>query len=347
MDAFYTDDFIVEKISEFFPEFPEKDLKILEPSVGEGAFLPKIFEKYSNKNLSLDAVDIDEKVLKNLKKKYKNIRTLNEDFLEHNFGKHYDLVVGNPPFKNAREFLEKSLRISDYVILILPKTFLSSEKFRRTREFIENFRIEKIIDLKEEGFLNVKIETICIFINLKKESDEKQKYFTDKKFPYWLIYRDKNFDKMAEKMQFGIFKAYRDRDLKNEVLGEKNSEKNIFVLRSKNISKTGLVHIDGYDKYISKKDLEGSKAIKYLNREVYVVPNLSDKIRIFKKPKNVVCNGSVAMLVPENGVELSRKDLEFLSSNEFEKFYDIATNKSTRSKNIDKNSIFFFGKPTS
>ena len=81
-----------------------------------------------------------------------------------------------------------------------------------------------------------------------------------------------------------------------------------------------------------------------MNREVYIAPNLSSEIRMIKKPKNVVCNGSVAMLVPNENVEISKEDLEFFESKEFQEFYNIATNRATRSRNIDKNTVFFFGK---
>ncbi|MBP5675095.1 Eco57I restriction-modification methylase domain-containing protein [Candidatus Saccharibacteria bacterium] len=344
-EAYYTDFEIVENLSDFFPKFLDKnDLKILEPSVGEGAYVSKIFEKYSDKNISFDAVDIDKNALKKLKKKFKNLKIINEDFLKYNFGKHYDLVIGNPPFSKAREFLEKCLTLSDYVVMILPKTFLSSEKFRRTREFLENYRVEKIVDLKENGFKNVKIETICVFINLKEKLNRKQKYFSDKKFPYWLIYRNKKFDKILGSLELGVFDVFRDRDLKNEMLSsEKSEEKSIWVLRSKNITKDGLKHIDGYDKYISKAELRGSKAIKFLKRETYILPNLSGEIRVIKKPKGVVCNGSVAMLVPKNVDRINEKHLEYFSSSEFKEFFEIATNKMSRSRNIDKNSVYFFG----
>lgn len=33
----------------------------------------------------------------------------------------------------------------------------------------------------------------------------------DDKFPYWLIYRNNEFDEVADKMDFNVFRAYRDR----------------------------------------------------------------------------------------------------------------------------------------
>jgi DNA (cytosine-5)-methyltransferase 1 len=61
-------------------------------------------------------------------------------------------------------------------------------------------------------------------------------------------------------------------------------------------------------------------------------------------PKNVICDGSVAIAFPKNGTKINKKTLEYYSTDEFREFYRIARNKSTRSMNIDSNSIFFFGK---
>lgn len=65
--------------------------------------------------------------------------------------------------------------------------------------------------------------------------------------------------------------------------------------------------------------------------------------RVIKKPKGTLVNGSVAILEPKIGIEVTDKHLSFLCSNQFEKFYAIARNYSTRSLNIDANSVYFFG----
>ena len=41
--------------------------------------------------------------------------------------------------------------------------------------------------------------------------------------------------------------------------------------------------------------------------------------------------------------EINNKQLEFFASKEFTAFYRIARNFGTRSLNIDKNSVFFWG----
>jgi len=65
--------------------------------------------------------------------------------------------------------------------------------------------------------------------------------------------------------------------------------------------------------------------------------------RVIKKPKGAVVNGSVAILENISNKEITNKQLKFFSSSTFEEFYRIARNYSTRSLNIDSNSVTFFG----
>ena len=65
--------------------------------------------------------------------------------------------------------------------------------------------------------------------------------------------------------------------------------------------------------------------------------------RVIKKPKNTLINGSVAVLINKSNLEIKKEHIDFLCSETFERFYSIARNYSTRSLNIDKNSVKFFG----
>ncbi|MCG4437324.1 hypothetical protein MAM33_08415, partial [Erysipelothrix rhusiopathiae] len=66
--AFYTDSSILNCIKERLPEINKESVRILEPSVGIGNFLPIIIEKYAhNSELIIDVVDIDKKSLQILK----------------------------------------------------------------------------------------------------------------------------------------------------------------------------------------------------------------------------------------------------------------------------------------
>ena len=61
--AYYTDEELLKHIAEILPDFDGNSIKVLEPSVGVGNFLPIIFDKYSNKRICIDVVDIDNESL--------------------------------------------------------------------------------------------------------------------------------------------------------------------------------------------------------------------------------------------------------------------------------------------
>ena len=58
--AFYTNKFIVNEIMGRLPVFNKEEIRILEPSVGAGSFIPFLFKQYENvPHVILDVVDID------------------------------------------------------------------------------------------------------------------------------------------------------------------------------------------------------------------------------------------------------------------------------------------------
>ena len=167
-----------------------------------------------------------------------------------------------------------------------------------------------------------------------------QDYITDPAFPYWLIYRNRDFDEAADKMIFGIFKAFRDRSItkSNSSLHGK-----VRVLKSRNIGNNEVINIEGYDTYID--DVNGLEVSKYLNKtECVLVPNLSYNPRACFMPMGCITDGSVAILTTINGETVTKEDLAYYATEEFSKFYCIARNRGTRSLNIDNNSVFFYGK---
>ncbi len=176
------------------------------------------------------------------------INFIEGDFLLLDFDKKYDIVIGNPPYMKLTKdktlasrykakavnkdtnnifafFVEKALSLGDYVSLIVPKSIINAPEFNKTREIMNSYSISHLIDFGEKAFKGVKIETVSFTINTKKKTSDTiiysyinnsirqvdQSYITDKSFPYWLLYRDKEFDEIANSMEFGIFKAYRDR----------------------------------------------------------------------------------------------------------------------------------------
>ena len=196
-DAYYTNKTLLNRIYEQMPLFEKDEIRILEPSVGVGNFLPYLIKKYENiKKVVIDVNDIDNdsiNLLKELIKKIKvpknvNINFINDDFLTHDFNNKYDLVIGNPPFTKVKReehpeyfseayntetrnlcalFIEKAIRISNNVCIVEPKYILNTIEFEKTRELLSKHRINSIYDFGEKGFKGVLIETVCISLTVE------------------------------------------------------------------------------------------------------------------------------------------------------------------------------------
>jgi len=199
--AFYTTQDIVYSTIKQLPKFKKiKELYILEPSVGIGAFLPQLIKKYADiPKVNIDVVDIDNDSLEilmilieklNIPENIK-INIINADFIKYKFSRKYDIVIGNPPFgkipKQKKDlqyylqfasnkktnnifsfFIEKCLQLGTNISLIVPKSLLSSPEFNKTRLILSEFVFNTIIDYGEQGFKGVKIETISFNLNTKE-----------------------------------------------------------------------------------------------------------------------------------------------------------------------------------
>lgn len=378
--AYYTNKFIINEVMNQLPDFTKDELRILEPSVGAGAFIPFIFKKYDGvKHVTLDLVDIDANSISILKailskiKKPKNftINIYTEDFLKFEVKSRYDLAVGNPPYSKAKSisekktinladaFLNKCLIISDWTALVLNKTVLSSGEFDATRDILRNLRISSISDFGRYGFTGLSIETICMVLQSQQKPNltniynmkynfrltQKQSYITDSQYPYFLIYRNNEFDNVSKKLTFNVFSVIRDRQItKKNTINEKK-EGYIRVIKARNIQDDGsIVDIDGYDTYISPVICKKLSIASYIgDASVYLTPNMTYNPRVISNVSYAVPDGSVAVLVPKKPMHLTQKQLNFFSSKEYRSFYLIARNFSTQSINVDSKSVFFYG----
>jgi DNA (cytosine-5)-methyltransferase 1 len=225
--AYFTRKDIAYSVIKDLPELKKKKkIKILEPSVGVGNFLPLLFKKYQDKEeVVLDVCDIDNNSLMVLRLILSKIEVpsnfkidfINKDFLLFKFNKKYDVVVGNPPFgkvlKNKKLlgvyrssvfnsdtsnifsfFIEKSLALGETVALIVPKSLLNSPEFNKTRVLLKNSYLQKICDYGEKAFNGVKIETISFLCSKIEYSHENIRIESYIKNLYSIKKRDYVFD---------------------------------------------------------------------------------------------------------------------------------------------------------
>lgn len=391
--AFYTNKFIVNEIMGRLPNFGKDEIHILEPSVGAGSFIPFILKRYADvENVVLDLVDIDEDSIETLqlilaKLEIPDNFTINiicKDFLLMKINKKYDLIIGNPPFskikgnpklkakyleKNKNKntsnlsamFLEKCIRHSDTVALVLNKTILSNYEFSATRDVLRNIEINSIIDFGRYGFTGVSIETICLVLRpnqkpkntfiyslkFNKKYSQVQNYITDTKFPSFLIYRDEEFDNVAEKLEFNVFDVFRDRQITKSIASKSPKKSDFWIIKARNINDEGgkVSHIHDYDLYLPKTIAEKLAVYKFVNDDtVYLTPNMTYNPRVVENVPNTIPDGSTAILIPKSNIKLTRDQMSYYSTTEYRRFYGVARNLSTQSINVDKTSVFFYGK---
>ena len=388
--AFYTNKFMATEMMSKLPDTVKETVRILEPSVGVGAFLPLLMKRFDAKKIVIDAIDIDAQSIEIAKTllthltipKNVQINFICDDFLLHSFesAARYDYVVGNPPFgkvsgdhKRLKQykqsavnketnnicsfFLDRCLELANVVSLVLPKAVLNIPEFSSTRDRLEKIAVSAILDFGEKGFKGVLVETIALVVQCNCKPSlttvvsitenlsciQQQKYIQSKDYPYWIIYRNAFFDKVAEQLSFDVFAVFRDRQITNDKL---RRDGGIPVLKSRNIDDTGtqILNIKGYDSYIDREIAATLAVYKFLNREdVYLTPNMTYKPRVMRKPANVLVNGSLAILIPKAGIIPAEDQLAYFSSDEYRAFYKIARNYQTRSLNVDACSVYFFG----
>lgn len=386
--AFFTSKTLITEMMKSLPDTDQLTVRILEPSVGVGNFIPLILKKFEGKEIILDVVDVDKNSLEIAKLILKNydipqnctINYIADDFLLHDFDERYDYIIGNPPFYKMKSvntllnvyrqnainqdttnicsfFLDKAMNIGNYVALVFPKFLLNTPEFAKTREYLSEKAVECIIDFGEKGFPGVLVETLAIFINTQGcplktnvfsfthgiRLEQAQDYIFDKKLPYWIIYRDAEFDSVCKQLDFNVFKVFRDRQITNKLLSDAGD---IRVLKSRNISDDGkdVIDIDGYDSYVSYNEARSLSVFEYLHREdVYLTPNMTYKPRVMRKPKDTLVNGSLAILVPKGQIIPTEAQLEYFSTPQYRDFYQVARNYQTRSLNVDACSVFFYG----
>ncbi len=92
----------------------------LEPSAGQGAIIRAV----NRSDVHWSAVEIDPTHEATLRPLVANVYM--GDFLETQLGT-FDVVIGNPPFSKAPQFVERSLGLANIVVMLLRLSFVSTK----------------------------------------------------------------------------------------------------------------------------------------------------------------------------------------------------------------------------
>ncbi len=109
--SYYTPSYLASFITKRVLSFCNKtSLSILEPSVGDGAFINEI-DKIKQLKVSLTALDINEEELQKAALKWNKSKAIFDkiDFLEYSSNSKYSLIIGNPPYVKKSRLSNKQI----------------------------------------------------------------------------------------------------------------------------------------------------------------------------------------------------------------------------------------------
>ena len=124
-NKYYTPNWLIKYMIEVIKETIKDDItEIIEPSAGDGRFLPYL--KELSPNVLMFDIEPDD------------FNVVQQDFLTLDIPyKKGRIVVGNPPFGYKgilyRQFIIKATQIADYVVFILPSTQYNKNNYFKNR----------------------------------------------------------------------------------------------------------------------------------------------------------------------------------------------------------------------
>ena len=171
IDKFYTSLSTVkecmQQVSKHLQIEPIQDI-IIEPSAGNGSFIPEIMQQCQN-TLFYDIEPEHSEILK------QDYLILDCKLIAKSFKKIH--VIGNPPFGRqsslAIQFIKKSAEFADSISFILPKSF---KKDSMQKHFPPKFHLVFQADIETNSFLQdgLSIDVPCVFQIWQKREEERQ-----------------------------------------------------------------------------------------------------------------------------------------------------------------------------
>lgn len=216
--SYYTPENLASFIVRYVQEnnsFPNKPIRILEPSCGDGAFLKAISQHLSKRDIYVDAIDFDASAIRKTRKAVSSLHgqyTITKaDYLNWsaNNDERYDLVIGNPPYiskklltvdqkKRCKSIHSKSgefgtefhniwtsflcdgverLTSSGILAFVLPAEILKVKFAEKIqRALLKSFQRIEVFTFSKNVFPNIEQDTVILF--LYKLSNMEGLYFT-------------------------------------------------------------------------------------------------------------------------------------------------------------------------
>lgn len=167
IDKYYTKESVVELVMSFWSQhitLSRNDL-VIEPSAGNGAFIPEI-KKYAFNYVFYDIEPENDEIVKQDYLQYQHVTTCEKIH-----------VIGNPPFGRqssmAIKFIKKSCEFCDTISFVLPRSF---RKDSMKKAFSCQFHLIAEMELPTNSFYvdGLEYDVPCVFQIWEKQLEKRQ-----------------------------------------------------------------------------------------------------------------------------------------------------------------------------
>ncbi len=380
--SFYTPQTVVYEALSTVNLSNKTSVRILEPAVGMGAFLPQLFRLCDVCDKAvIDLCDINDITIQNLKKHISKIkfnsRKIKLNFIADDFltteriASNYDLIVSNPPFAKGKSkelkkyrsiyevgksnnlfsfFIDRYRKLADEIVVILPKSFVMAAEYNTIRSKYEDFGIYRIVDFGVKYFKTVFVEILSMHFDKKYTgvlTVENKLENSVINQPYRYIFHDKCW-LLYRNSWFDEYISTLRLDVfdffrdRQITNSQISGEGDVWVIRSKNILENGEI--------IHKKGYDKYIKKDWLNE--LVVSQYMNSNAIIMPSFTYITR---ATRLPEDCIvngsvailmpkkQLNDIDLTLYATKNFRQYYEIVKNKAKFTLNMDSNSIYYVG----
>jgi phospholipid N-methyltransferase len=155
---------------------------ILEPSAGTGNIVEYLIKQYKNNSSyysksykpDIDCIEQQSELISVLKGK--NFRVVQDNFLDYNSFKKYDLIIMNPPFSQGDKHLLKAIQLQERggkIICLLNAETLKNSYSNIRKELIRQLeKYDAKVEYINNGFVNAErktnVETALVYLDIPR-----------------------------------------------------------------------------------------------------------------------------------------------------------------------------------